>query len=96
MELSSIRLVEGLVGESGEFDLTWLMVSSDREFGDMASGLAMRKPPRDCDKLRSPSMLADSAADNAADARGLPRRLVCLDRRVKRHMGGEMVSNGKG
>ena len=92
MELSWIRLVEGLVGESGEFDLTWLMVSSDRKFGDIVSGLAMRKTPRDCDKLRSPSMLAGSAAD----ARGLPRRLVCLDRRVKRHMGGEMVSNGKG
>ncbi len=33
---------------------------TNEESGDEASGLAMRSPPKDCDKLKSPSMAADT------------------------------------
>ena len=97
-DVSSARLTEGLEGESGELDLALLITSSDWERGNMASGLAIRKPPRDWDKLRSPSIVAGWTAE----AGGLPRRVQsrgCLDRSVKRHMGGELVeieTSGKG
>ena len=55
---SSWRLGEGEIAERGETERAWFLASLACELGDdAASGLAIRKPPRDWDRLRSPSMV---------------------------------------
>lgn len=50
-------LDEGGVTDTGEVDCTPSLPSSGWDLGERASGFAMRRPPRDCDRLKSPSIL---------------------------------------
>lgn len=50
--------VEGRsAGVEGDNECSWLIGSSFTDDGEASSGLAMRRPPRDWDKLKSPFML---------------------------------------
>lgn len=51
----------GELGEVGE------ATASDSS----SSGLAMRRPPNDCDRLKSPFMMFETAAGDVAAARGV-------------------------
>ena len=51
----------GDVGEVGE------VTASESS----SSGLAMRRPPNDCDRLKSPFMTDETAADGVAAERGV-------------------------
>lgn len=58
-DVESTWAVESIGGEGMERgDIVGAMLegSSLNEPGDTWSGLAMRKPPRDCERLKSPSM----------------------------------------
>lgn len=51
----------GFVDGDGDNEGNWLTGSSLMDDGEASSGLAIRSPPRDCDKLRSP-FIADEGA----------------------------------
>lgn len=67
-DLFSCRVGEGLVADGGDTERDWLRGCSDCEFGDIASGFAIRKPPRDWDRMGVSSMFAELTAN----AGGLP------------------------
>lgn len=46
--------------------------SSLTDDGEAWSGLAIRSPPRDCDKLRSPFMLEEEAHKGISEEGGRP------------------------
>ncbi len=54
-------------GAEGENECDRLIGSSFTEDGEASSGLAIRRPPRDCDKLRSPFMLDEPTRTQQAD-----------------------------
>lgn len=57
IDCCSVCAGAGLGEEDGDNERIWLMGSSLREDGEASSGLAIRSPPRDCDKFKSPFMM---------------------------------------
>ena len=49
-----VLVVEDDKGESEDFLTLWPITE---ELGDASSGLAIRRPPRDCERLKSPFMI---------------------------------------
>lgn len=69
--------------ERGDIVGAMLEGSSLNELEDASSGLAMRKPPRDWERLKSPSMAGvPTMKDARSDSDGLV--LVCTGFGVKR------------
>lgn len=84
-DVFSCRLGEVLIADGGDSDRDWLRDCSGCELGNIASGFAMRKPPRDWDRRRSPSIFDGLTPD----AGNMPCSSLYLRRGVKRHM--EMI-----